>query len=98
MWRASKAAIVSALALGVAASSAAYAASRRTWNVGERHVDELLQLMDADKNGRVSKEEFMSFMSAEFDRLDRDKNRELTRAELTRLPYYGGREHVNPHK
>ena len=32
----------------------------------------LLLLMDRDKDGRVSKQEWMSFMEAEFDRLDTD--------------------------
>jgi Ca2+-binding EF-hand superfamily protein len=39
--------------------------------------------MDTDKNGKVSKKEFMDFMSAEFDRLDTDKSGELDPKELT---------------
>ncbi len=37
---------------------------------------QLLLLMDTDKNGKISKKEFMAFMSAEFDRLDTDKSGE----------------------
>jgi hypothetical protein len=51
--------------------------------LGEDEVKQLLQLLDADKNGRVSKKEFMQFMSAEFDRLDKDRSGELDVKELT---------------
>lgn len=43
----------------------------------------LLLLMDTDKNGRISKKEFMDFMEAEFERLDKDKSGELDVKELT---------------
>jgi len=52
---------------------------------GEPEVKQLLLLMDADKNGKVSKQEFMRFMEAEFDRLDKDKSGELDVKELTQL-------------
>jgi Ca2+-binding EF-hand superfamily protein len=39
-------------------------------------------MMDTDKNGKISKKEFMDFMSAEFDRLDEDKSGELDVKEL----------------
>jgi Ca2+-binding EF-hand superfamily protein len=48
-------------------------------------VTQLLLLMDKDKNGKVSREEFMAFMSAEFDRLDVDHNGELDVNELKAL-------------
>jgi hypothetical protein len=48
---------------------------------------QLLQLMDTDKNGKVSKEEFMRFMEAEFDLADTDKNGELDPQELRRFVY-----------
>jgi Ca2+-binding EF-hand superfamily protein len=47
-----------------------------------QNVKELLLLMDADKSGKVSKREWMNFMEAEFNRLDRDGNGELDLAEL----------------
>jgi hypothetical protein len=40
-------------------------------------VKRLLFLMDTDKNGKISKQEWMDFMSAEFDRLDKDKSGDL---------------------
>jgi Ca2+-binding EF-hand superfamily protein len=45
-------------------------------------VKDLLLLMDTDKSGKISKREWMSFMEAEFNRLDRDGNGELDPNEL----------------
>jgi hypothetical protein len=53
--------------------------------------------MDQDKNGVVSKEEFMQFMGAEFDRLDVDKSGGLTAKELSHSSIYEG-THTNPHR
>ena len=46
-------------------------------------VKQLLTLMDTNKNGKISKAEFLKFMEAEFDRLDKDKSGELDPKELT---------------
>jgi Ca2+-binding EF-hand superfamily protein len=50
--------------------------------IGQNEVKQLLLLMDTDKNGKISKDEFMKFMAAEFDRLDKDKSGELDVTEL----------------
>lgn len=50
--------------------------------IGEQNVKQLLLLMDSDKNGMVSKAEYMRFMEAEFQRLDRAKSGELNAREL----------------
>jgi hypothetical protein len=50
--------------------------------LGESDVEQLLLLMDTDKNGRISKAEWMNFMSAEFDRLDTDHSGELDKKEI----------------
>jgi Ca2+-binding EF-hand superfamily protein len=52
--------------------------------LGQDEVKELLLLMDTDKSGKISRQEFMNFMAAEFDRLDTDKSGELDPKELTR--------------
>jgi Ca2+-binding EF-hand superfamily protein len=39
--------------------------------------------MDTDKSGKVSKEEWLRFMEAEFDRLDTDHTGQLDVKELT---------------
>ena len=51
--------------------------------LGEAEVKQLLLLMDTDKNGKISKQEWMKFMEAEFDRLDTSKSGELDVKELT---------------
>jgi Ca2+-binding EF-hand superfamily protein len=51
--------------------------------LGEDEVKQLLLLMDTDKNGKISKKEYMAFMEAEFNRLDTDKSGELDAKELT---------------
>ena len=43
---------------------------------------QLLLLMDTDKNGKISKQEWMTFMEAEFDRLDTNHDGELDPKEL----------------
>jgi hypothetical protein len=49
---------------------------------GSVDVAQLVLLMDTDKNGKISRKEFMDFMAAEFDRLDVDKSGELDVKEL----------------
>jgi len=50
--------------------------------LAEQDVKDLILLLDEDKNGQVSKKEFLRFMEAEFDRLDKDKSGELDVREL----------------
>jgi len=51
--------------------------------IGEDGIKQLLPLMNTDKNGMVSKQEFMKFMEEEFERLDKNKKGELNVKELT---------------
>jgi len=57
---------------------------------GEGAATQLLLLMDTDKDGMVSKAEFMAFMSAEFDHMDMNHDGRLDVPELTRFV-----QHVN---
>ena len=59
--------------------------------LGEEHAKQLLLLIDTDKNGKISKQEWMKFMEAEFDRLDKNKRGELDAGELAQ-----SRLHVSP--
>jgi Ca2+-binding EF-hand superfamily protein len=52
---------------------------------GDYTTVQLLRLMDKDKNGKVSRAEFMKFMNGEFDRLDINKDGELDVTELSHL-------------
>jgi Ca2+-binding EF-hand superfamily protein len=51
--------------------------------LAEEHAKELLLLIDTDKSGKISKQEWMKFMEAEFDRLDKGKDGQLDVEELT---------------
>jgi Ca2+-binding EF-hand superfamily protein len=51
----------------------------------DAETKQLLLLMDQDRNGKVSRQEFMQFMAAEFDRLDASKDGQLDVYELTGL-------------
>jgi hypothetical protein len=50
--------------------------------LGEDEVKQLLLLMDTDKNGKIAKQDWMKFMEAEFDRLDKSTNGQLDVKEL----------------
>jgi hypothetical protein len=65
--------------------------------LGQAQVEDLLLLMDTDKNGKISKKEWMDFMSAEFDRLDTDHNGELDVREIAQSRLRATR-HVNTGK
>jgi Ca2+-binding EF-hand superfamily protein len=70
--------------LGTAVAQQASAPKPQT-NValGEGEVKKLLLLMETDSDGKVSKQVYMSFMEAEFDRLDQKKEGKLDVKELT---------------
>ena len=55
--------------------------------LANQNVKELLLLMDSDKSGKVSKHEWMSFMEAEFNKLDTDGSGELDPKELSYSKY-----------
>ncbi len=70
--------LAASLALAaIAASSLAQKASapkpQDKLAIAEPQVTQLLLLMDSDKNGKISKQEWINFMAAEFDRLDKSK-------------------------
>jgi hypothetical protein len=52
--------------------------------LGEDDVRQLLLLVGGDRNGKITKQEWMNFMEAEFDRLDKNKSGELDAQELAR--------------
>jgi hypothetical protein len=45
-------------------------------------VKQLLLVMDSDRRGKISKQEWMAFMEAEFDRLDIEKKGELDQTAI----------------
>jgi Ca2+-binding EF-hand superfamily protein len=76
--------VVTGTKLGnAAAQKAAVPKPQNKLEIGEDEVKQLLPLMNTDKNGMVSRQEFMRFMEAEFERLDKNKKGELNVKELT---------------
>jgi uncharacterized membrane protein YdfJ with MMPL/SSD domain len=68
----------------VTPTSAAERAEReRKLAAATEAAKQLLLAMDADQSGKISKEEWMKFMDAEFDRLDTDHKGQLDIKELT---------------
>jgi len=60
---------------------------------GETAAKQLLLLMDVNKDGKVSKEEWMKFMGAEFDRLDTNHDgfvdvRDMQKSQIQPVPFY----------
>ena len=45
--------------------------------IASEKVKELLAVMETDKNGKISKQEWMKFMESEFDKLDTTKKGEI---------------------
>lgn len=74
-------AMMSASGVAVAQRLSA-SADQDKFAVANEDVKELLLLMDTDKSGKVSKREWMNFMEAEFNRLDKDGNGQLDLNEL----------------
>lgn len=59
-------------------------------SAADKKVEQLIRLIDKDRSGQVSKEEFLQFMGEEFDRIDADKSGTLTRTELSQSVIVGG--------
>jgi Ca2+-binding EF-hand superfamily protein len=71
----------------MASASVAQQSNSPALQQGESYAKELLKLMDTDRNGKVSRAEFMRLMNAEFNRLDINKDGELDVNQLTGLRF-----------
>jgi hypothetical protein len=81
--------------VGTAPAQKVPAPSETQGQAAARHAvaKQLLLLMDKNKDGKVSKQEWMSFMEAEFDRLDTNKDgyvdvKDLEKSQLATSPFY----------
>ena len=50
---------------------------------GQFWTESMMKTMDTNKDGMVSRDEFMSYMGAQFDRMDQNRDRMLTTQEFT---------------
>ncbi|HUB02683.1 MAG TPA: hypothetical protein VL983_08350 [Terriglobales bacterium] len=75
-----------ATTLGAAFSQKVLSRQADKITIGMENVKQLLLIMEP-KNGKVSKQEFMKFMEAEFDRLDTEKKGELNQMEIRQSVY-----------
>jgi Ca2+-binding EF-hand superfamily protein len=80
------------LGTAVAQTKAAVPKPQEKLALAEGEVKQLLLLMDTNKNGKISKQEWMKFMEAEFERLDKDKRgvldvNELAQSKLRVSPF-----------
>jgi hypothetical protein len=82
--------MLAAVVLGLAAARSLVPAALASPRVdpGIKQTVQLLVLMETDPSGKVSKAEFMKFMEAQFDKLDRNKDGELDVKEFTQSQYY----------
>lgn len=78
-------ALMAALLAVCTVSTTALAVTGRTAATAERDVKQLMHLMDVDKNGVVTKEEFLNYMGRTFDRLDLNKSGMLERDEMHQM-------------
>lgn len=57
----------------------------------EEQVKQLILLMKTDGQGKISKQEYMKFMEAEFERLDKEKKGELDVKQVAHTNLTAGR-------
>lgn len=59
--------------------------------MGEEHVKQLLLIMETDSHGMISRQQYMKFMEAEFQRLDKNKQGQLDARQLNQSTLSAGR-------
>jgi len=62
------------------------------------YTQEIIDAMDTDKNHEVSKQEFLAFMSKEFDRLDVNHDGKLQQTEVLNKPILGQQKSSVSHR
>jgi len=75
-----------AIALGAGVSQKAASKPPDKTTIAIENVKQLLLTMDV-KNGKISKEQWMKFMEAEFDKVDAEKKGEVDQAEIRQSFY-----------
>jgi hypothetical protein len=78
--------LVTTLGVGFAQKDAPKQPDRNVMAVD--NVKQLLLVMDTDKQGKISKQQWMAFMEAQFDRLDIEKKGELDQTSIKQSMEY----------
>jgi len=73
-----------ALLATAAAQKASVPKTQDRLAMGEDDVRHLLLVMDSSGTGKITKQEYLKFMEAEFERLDKDKAGELDVRKLAK--------------
>lgn len=84
--------VVAATFLGTAAAQkASVPRPQDRLAMGEEHVKQLLLIMETDSHGMISRQQYMKFMEAEFQRLDKNKQGQLDARQLNQSTLSAGR-------
>ncbi len=78
--------VVTALGVGFAQKAVPKQPDKNVMAI--ENVKQLLLLMDTDKRGKISKQQWMAFMEAEFDKLDLQKKGELDQTAIRQAAMY----------
>jgi hypothetical protein len=71
-------------ALALAASAVSPAVAQNTFIVQEQIWSEpMMKVMDRNKDGMVSRDEFLVYMGAQYDMMDQNKDKMLDKKEFT---------------
>ena len=79
---------VLATATGVSTSAVAAEPSKAAGGPGAAYTKTLITKMDVNRDGKVTKAEFLKFVEAEFDYLDKDKSGQLDTSEIMNKEYF----------
>lgn len=69
--------------VGVAVASALLASCQTTASAGNRSAT-TMRAMDANQDGRVTKDEYLKYQEQQFDRIDKDKSKAFDESEWMR--------------
>ena len=72
--------------------------TKNTEHMVDASIRKLLRQMDKDKNGTISKDEFLRYFSERFDRLDVNRDRRLVSDELRPMLIPNAKEKKSPPK
>ena len=76
------------LAATAGVASSAMAAEAAKGGAGATYTKALITKMDVNRDGKVTKAEFMKFVEMEFDYLDKDKSGQLDTSEVMNKDYF----------